>query len=187
MTNQLLGKRVAFMVSNFGVEQSELVSPWQAISNAGGHPQLLAPGDQPVQAVSGDMELASIFEPDYTIDVASPEDFDALVLPGGVANADKLRLIPEAIAFTAAFGVRGRPIAAICHGPWLLVEADMLQGKTVTSWPSLQTDIRNAGGNWVDTPVYTDRAGIGSTLVTSRQPKDLAAFNHAMLEVFAEA
>jgi protease I len=117
---------------------------------------------------------------DRTLQTANPNDFDALLLPGGVMNPDKLRTMPEAVAFVQSFVTSGKPIAAICHGPWMLVEADAVRGRTLTSWPSLQTDIRNAGASWVDKDVVTDRG-----MVTSRKPDDIPAFNRTMIEEFA--
>jgi protease I len=185
MSDELSGKKVAFLVSNEGVEQVELTSPWQAVQDAGGEPVLLAPDRSPVQAVNHD-EKADTFEPDSVVADASAEDFDALVLPGGVANPDNLRLNVDAVALVRALAEVGKPIAAICHGPWTLVEADVVEGKNLTSWPSLRTDIRNAGGTWHDQEVSicSER---GFTLVTSRKPDDLDAFNAALVDAFARA
>ena len=184
MAAELAGKRIAFLVANVGVEQVELTSPWQAVEQAGGEPVLLAPKKEPVQAVNGDIELGDTFDPFETVSDASPDDYDALVLPGGVANPDKLRIEPDAVEFVRAVARAGKPIAAICHGPWSLVEADLVRGKTLTSWPSLQTDIRNAGGEWQDVEVFSCPAG-GFTLVTSRKPDDLEAFDKALVDAFA--
>jgi len=184
MAAELAGKRVAFLVANVGVEQVELTSPWQAVERAGGEPVLLAPKKESVQAVNGDIELGDTFDPAHAVADVSPDDFDALVLPGGVANPDKLRIVPEAVEFVRAFGRAGKPIASICHGPWSLVEADLVRGKTLTSWPSLQTDIRNAGADWQDVEVFSCPAQ-GFTLVTSRKPDDLPAFEKALVEAFA--
>lgn len=186
MAAELAGKRIAFLVANVGVEQVELTSPWQAVEQAGGEPVLLAPEKEPVQAMNGDVEKGDTFNPSEAVGNASADDYDALVLPGGVANPDKLRIVPEAIEFVRTFGQAGKPIAAICHGPWSLVEADLVRGKTLTSWPSLQTDIRNAGGEWQDAEVFSCPAQ-GFTLVTSRKPDDLPAFNRALVEAFAAA
>jgi protease I len=185
MSNELAGKRVAFLVANAGVEQVELTSPWQTVKDAGGEPVLVAPKDDPVQAVNGDTEKGDTFTPDRTADAVSVDEFDALVLPGGVANPDKLRLVADAVAFVGSFAEAGKPIAAICHGPWSLVEAGIVQGKTLTSWPSLQTDIRNAGGDWRDEEVFVCPMQ-GFQLVTSRKPDDLDAFNEAAVQAFAE-
>jgi protease I len=181
---ELSGKRIAFLVANTGVEQVELTGPWQAVKDAGGTPVLLAPKAEPVQAVNGDLEKGDTFEPDRAVGSATADDFDALVLPGGVANPDKLRLVTEAVSFVQQFAQSGRPIASICHGPWTLVEAGVIGGKTLTSWPSLQTDIRNAGGEWLDEESVTCPME-GFTLVTSRKPDDLDAFNKAAIRAFA--
>lgn len=186
MSNELNGKRIAFLVANQGVEQVELTSPWDAVKRAGGEPVLLAPEKEQVQAVNGDVEKGDTFDPDHAVSSATADDFDALVLPGGVASPDKLRIDKDAMAFVKAFAAAGKPIAAICHGPWSLVETDLVRGKTLTSWPSLQTDIRNAGGTWQDVEVFTCPAQ-GFTLVTSRKPDDLVAFNRASIEAFSAA
>ena len=183
MSNELAGKRIAVLVANVGVEQVELTSPWEAIESAGGEPVLIAPTKDPVQAMNGDIEKGDTFDPDLTVADADPDDFAGLVLPGGVANPDKLRTEPDAVAFVSAFADAGKPIAAICHGPWTLVEAGVVQGKTLTSWPSLQTDIRNAGGTWEDDEVVTSTTG-DYVLVTSRKPDDLDAFNQALVSAF---
>jgi deglycase len=186
MSDELNGKRIAFLVANVGVEQVELTSPWQAIKDAGGEPVLVAPEKETVQAMNGEVEKGDTFDPDLAVGDASASDFDALVLPGGVANPDKLRMMPEAVAFAAAFAEAGKPVASICHGPWTLVEADVVRGKTLTSWPSVQTDIRNAGGEWRDEEAVTCPKE-GFTLVTSRNPDDLDAFNAATIAAFASA
>ena len=184
MAAELTGKRIAFLVANQGVEQVELTKPWQAVEEAGGEPVLLAPEKDTVQAVNGDTDPGDQFTPSGAVGEASAGDYDALVLPGGVANPDKLRMVPEAVEFVRSFAQAGKPIAAICHGPWTLVEADLVRGKTLTSWPSLQTDIRNAGGQWQDVEVFTCPEQ-GFTLVTSRKPDDLEAFNKALVDAFA--
>ncbi|HEV7204097.1 MAG TPA: type 1 glutamine amidotransferase domain-containing protein [Jatrophihabitans sp.] len=186
MSNELNGKRIAFLVANVGVEQVELTSPWSAVEAAGGRPVLVAPEKGTVQAVKGDVDKGDTFDADEAVGSASAADFDALVLPGGVANPDKLRMDADAMAFVKDFVDAGKPIAAICHAPWSLVEAGVLAGKTLTSWPSLQTDIRNAGGEWRDEQSITCRER-GFTLVTSRNPDDLDAFNGALLDAFAAA
>jgi len=180
----LQGERVAFLVANVGVEQVELTEPWKAIEAAGATPVLIAPEDKDVQAMQGDTEKGDTFHPDSTLADADPAEFAGLVLPGGVSNPDKLRTMPEAVAFARSFAAAGKPIASICHGPWLLVEADLVAGKTLTSWPSLQTDVRNAGGVWRDEEVVTCPTE-GFTLVTSRKPDDLKAFTAAMVDAFA--
>src|SRR6185312_10230505 len=134
MSEELAGKRIAFLVANQGVEQAELTSPWQAVERAGGEPVLLAPEKDTVRAVQGDINPGDEFTPSAAVRDASPEDYDALVLPGGVANPDKLRVVPEAVGFVRAIAQAGKPIASICHGPWSLVEADLVRGKTLTSW-----------------------------------------------------
>ena len=186
MANELSGKRVAFLVANEGVEQVELTTPWQAVQDAGGTPVLIAPEKDDVQAVQGDLDKGDTFTPDATLDDADPKDFDALVLPGGVANPDKLRVIPAAVGFVRYFAMHGKPVASICHGPWTLVAADVLTGKHLTSWPSLQTDIRNAGGTWTDEEAVVSDAN-GWTLVTSRNPDDLPAFTKAFTQAFTAA
>jgi protease I len=186
MTDELTGKRIAFLVANFGVEQVELTRPWKAVRDAGGTPVLLAPEKHTVQAVNNDFDLGDTFDPDDAVADVDLADFAGLVLPGGVANPDKLRLVPEAVAFVRGFAEAGKPIAAICHGPWSLVEAGVLTGKTLTSWPSLHTDITNAGGQWRDEQVFTCPMQ-GYTLVTSRKPEDLDAFGTAVVEAFASA
>jgi len=185
MSNELTGRRIAFLVANAGVEQVELTSPWQAVKDAGGEPVLLAPESKPVQGMNHESE-GDTFDPDLTVGDAEPADFAGLVLPGGVGNPDKLRLVPEAVAFVKSIAQSGKPIAAICHAPWTLVEADIVKGKTLTSWPSLQTDIRNAGGDWRDEEVRTCPMA-GYTLVTSRKPDDLEAFNGALVEAFGKS
>jgi protease I len=186
MSYELAGKRIAFLVANVGVERVELTSPWQAVEDAGGEPVLLAPEKEPVQTVCHDTEPAGTFDPDHAVGDVWADDFAALVLPGGVANPDKLRLVPEAIAFVQAIAAVGKPIAAICHGPWTLIEAGVVAGKSLTSWPSLQTDIRNAGGDWQDEQVLLCSA-MGFDLVTSREPADLDAFNNQLIRTFRAA
>lgn len=183
-TPNLSGKRVAFLVANIGVEQVELTSPWEAVKSAGGTAVLIAPEKERVQGMNGATEKADTFDPDLAVTEASADEFAALVLPGGVANPDTLRTEPAAVALVKSFAEAGKPIAAICHGPWTLVEADVVRGKTLTSWPSLQTDIRNAGGTWRDEQVVISSEG-GYPLVTSRKPDDLDAFNGALLNALA--
>jgi protease I len=179
--NRLQGKTIAFLVANEGVEQVELTEPWRAVEEAGGRPQLIAPdADKKVQAFNH-LDKADTFAVDLAASEANPTEFDGLVLPGGVANPDQLRTFPEAVQFVKGFFDARKPVAAICHGPWTLVEAGVLKGRTITSWPSLQTDVRNAGGTWVDEEVHVDKG-----LVTSRKPDDLEAFCTKMVEEFAE-
>ncbi len=185
MSNELAGQRIAFLVANSGVEQVELTRPWQAVQDAGGEPVLIAPERDTVQAVNNDSEKGDTFEPSHAVAEVSASDYAGLVLPGGVANPDKLRLVPEAVAFVKEMAAAGKPIASICHGPWSLVEAGAVRGKTLTSWPSLQTDIRNAGGDWRDEQVITCPMQ-GYTLVTSRKPDDLEAFCTALVAAFAQ-
>ncbi len=182
-SNALTGKTVAFLVANEGVEQLELTEPWQAVKQAGGTPKLVAPEGGKVQAFNH-LDKGDTFDVDATVDSAAPETFDALVLPGGVANPDQLRMQPAAVGFAKSFATTGKPIAVICHGPWTLVEAGVLKGRTITSWPSLQTDVRNAGGTWVDEEVHVDTNGPGP-IVSSRKPDDLKAFCQEMVDVFA--
>lgn len=176
--------RIAFLLANEGVEQVELTEPWQAVREAGGEPSLVAPQAGEIQAFDH-LTAADTFPVDITVDEASVTDFDGLVLPGGVANPDALRTDEEAVAFVKAFRDLGKPIAAICHAPWTLIEADIVRGRTLTSWPSLRTDITNAGGTWVDEPVKVCTGG-ANTLVTSRKPDDLKAFCAAALQEFGE-
>jgi len=174
------GKRIAFVTANEGVEQVELERPWQAAEEAGARPELLAPEAGTVQAFNH-LDKADEFEVAKPIAEADAADYDGLVLPGGVANPDALRQDERAVAFIREFFEQGKPVAAICHAPWTLVEAGVVAGRELTSWPSLATDIRNAGGNWVDREVVVD-----SGLVTSRKPDDLDAFCAKMVEEIAE-
>jgi protease I len=184
MSDELNGKRIAFLVANSGVEQVELTTPWQVIEEAGGTPVLVSLEQGKVQAFNHDVEEADTFEADEVVSEVTSDGFDALVLPGGTTNPDKLRMDQDAVEFVAGFAESGKPIAAICHGPWTLVEAGVVKGRTLTSWPSLQTDIRNAGGTWVDEEVQVCTAG-PNTLVSSRKPDDLKAFNAELVERFA--
>jgi protease I len=183
MAGELTGKTVAFLVNTEGVEQVELTAPWQAVTEAGGTPRLVAPEPGEIQAFNH-LDKGETFPVDETIEQADPGRFDALVLPGGVANPDQLRMRPPAVRFVQAFAEAGKPIAVICHGPWTLVEAGAVRGRTLTSWPSLQTDIRNAGGTWVDEECHLDTNGPGP-IVSSRKPDDLKAFCGALVETFA--
>jgi protease I len=183
LSNELSGKRIAIVVANSGVEQVELTTPREALNSAGAETVLLAPSSDDIQTMNHDVEKGDKFTPDGTIADAAPDSFDALVLPGGVANPDKLRTDAGAVAFVKAIAASGKPIASICHGPWTLVEANLVRGKTLTSWPSLQTDIRNAGGDWRDEESVTCPEQ-GFTLVTSRKPDDLDAFCAAAIKAF---
>ena len=179
MAGKLDGKTVAFLAAE-GVEQVELTEPWKAVEQAGGTPRLVSVNDGDVQAFNH-LDKSDTFPVDATASDADADDFDALVLPGGVANPDRLRTDEDAVAFVRGFFERGKPVAAICHAPWTLIEADVVRGRTVTSWPSLQTDLRNAGANWVDREVHVDQG-----LVTSRKPDDLPAFCEKLVEEFCE-
>jgi protease I len=182
MANELNGIRVAFLTSNEGVEQAELTEPWQAVKDAGGVPELLAPSMGEVQAFNH-LDKADRFAVHRAIRDSDPLDYNAIVVPGGVANADQLRTVNAAVMFTQRIFEAGKPAAVICHGPWLLVEGDLVRARTLTSWPSLATDIRNAGGNWVDAEVQLCTSG-PNTLVTSRKPDDLPAFCRTLVDVF---
>ncbi len=184
MPNELKGVRVAFVVANEGVEQVELTEPWRAVERAGGTPELVAPRAGTVQAMNH-LDKADTFQADRTTSDVRPEEYGAMVLPGGVANPDRLRTDDRAVAFVRSMVQAGKPAAVICHGPWTLVEAGVIKNRTLTSWPSVRTDIRNAGGNWVDEEVHVDTSGPGP-LVTSRKPDDLPAFCAAMVDAFRQ-
>jgi protease I len=177
---KLDGKRVAILVANEGIEQVELTEPRKALEEAGATVDLIAPEAGEAQAFNH-LDKGDTFPVDKAVGDASADDYDALMLPGGVANPDQLRTDDDAVAFARAFFDAGKPVAAICHAPWTLVEADVVRGRKLTSWPSLQTDIRNAGGEWADEQVIVDQG-----LVTSRKPDDIPAFNEKMLEEFCE-
>lgn len=182
MAGELTGRRVAFMVANEGMEQVEFTEPWQAVKDAGGTPELLAPEEGQAQAFNH-LDKGDAFPVDRAVSQADPADYDALVLPGGVANPDQLRMVPAAVEFARGMFEVGKPAAVICHGPWTLVEADLVRGRTLTSWPSLRTDIQNAGGTWVDTEVQVCTRG-PNVLVTSRKPDDLPAFCQKLVAEF---
>lgn len=183
MSNELRGLRVAFLTANEGVEQVELTEPWKAVESAGGTPELLAPEGGEVQAMNH-LDKADKFKVTKKVSDAKVGDYEALVLPGGVANPDRLRTDEKAVAFVKEMFQAGKPAAVICHGPWTLVEAGVARDRTLTSWPSVQTDIRNAGGNWVDREVMVCEGG-PNVLVTSRKPDDLPAFCSKLVEVFS--
>ena len=177
--HDLSGKRVAVVAADM-VEQVELTEPWEALEKAGAKPELISIEPGEIQGFNH-FDKADTFKVDRAIDEVDADDYDALLLPGGVGNPDILRMNEKVVRFIREFFEQGKPVAAICHGPWTLVEADVVRGRRLTSWPSIKTDIRNAGGEWVDEQVVVDRG-----LVTSRKPDDLPAFNAKMLEEFAE-
>lgn len=179
MASKLTGKRIAFLATD-GFEQVELTKPWEAIRNAGAKVDLVSLKPGKIQGMNH-MDKGDTFPVDKTIKEAKSSDYHGLVLPGGVANPDNLRTNEDAVKFIRSFFEQKKPVAAICHGPWSLVEAGVLKGRTLTSWPSLETDIRNAGGTWVDEEVHVDDG-----LVTSRKPADLNAFCAKAIEEFCE-
>jgi protease I len=176
---KLDGKKIAFVATD-GVEQVELTKPWDAVKEAGGQPELLSLEEGQIQGFNH-LDHGDKFDVDKKVGDADANDYDGLVLPGGVANPDFLRVDEDVRRFVRSFFEAGKPVGAICHGPWTLVEADVVRGKTLTSWPSIKTDIRNAGGNWVDEEVNTD-----GNLTTSRKPDDLPAFNKTIVEEFSK-
>jgi protease I len=179
MANELQGKKIAFLAAD-GVEQIELTEPWKAVEQAGGQPELLSIDSGEIQGFNH-LDHGDTFPVDKQVAQADATDYDGLVLPGGVANPDFLRGDENAVAFVRDFFEQGKPVGVICHGPWTIVEAGVVKGRKITSWPTLQTDIRNAGGNWVDEEVVVD-AG----LVSSRKPDDLSAFCAKIVEEFGE-
>ena len=180
MASKLEGRSVLFIAAD-GVEQVELTQPWEALEKAGARLTLAAPKAGEIQGVNG-MDKGDTFTAERSLADVSVTDFDALVIPGGVANPDTLRMEPKAVELVRAFIEADKPVAAICHGPWILVEADAVRGRTLTSWPSLKTDIRNAGGTWVDKQVQVDQK-----LITSRNPDDLPAFCTRIVTDFASS
>jgi len=180
MSDQLQGRRIAILVANEGVEQVELTSPLEAVRSAGAEVELLAPEGDEIQAFNH-LDKGDTFTPDKVVGEADPDDYDGLILPGGVANPDQLRTDTNAVQFVRSFFEAGKPVGAICHGPWTLINAGVVDGRTLTSWPSLQADLRNAGAEWVDEEVHVDQG-----LVSSRKPDDLDAFNAKLVEEFAE-
>jgi protease I len=179
MADELRGKKIAFLAADM-VEQVELTEPWKALEQAGAELELVSIEDGKIQGFNH-YDKADTFKVDKTVEEANAAEYDGLVLPGGVGNPDNLRQDENAVHFVREFFEQGKPVGAICHAPWTLVEAGVVRGRTLTSFPSLQTDIRNAGGNWVDEEVHVD-----SGLVTSRRPDDLPAFNKKLVEEFAE-
>jgi protease I len=178
VADKLQGKRVAFLATDM-VEQVELTEPWKAVQDEGATPELVSLQEGEIQGFNH-YDKADTFRVDRTVEEARADDYDALVIPGGVGNPDTLRLDENAVDFTRQFFEQGKPVGVICHGPWMLVESGVVRDRTVTSWPSLRTDIRNAGGNWVDREVVVE-----DRLVTSRKPADLPAFNEKIIELFA--
>jgi protease I len=179
MSDSLKGKRVAILATE-GFEYSELTEPKKALEDAGAKTQVISPKEGKIQGWNKS-DWGDSVSVDVALNSADPNDYDALLLPGGVMNPDKLRMEPAAVQFVKSFFEARKPVAAICHGPWMLVEADVVHGRRLTSWPSLKTDIRNAGGQWTDEEVITDQG-----LVTSRKPADIPAFNRKIIEEFAE-
>lgn len=180
MSDTLKGKKIAIIATD-GVEQAELVAPRDAVQDAGATTELLSVQSGEIQAMNSDIEPADTFAVDKVIGEVSPDDYDGLILPGGTVNADRLRMDENVISFLQRFFADGKPVGVICHGPWSLVEADLVRGRTLTSYPSLRTDIRNAGGEVVDEEVVVDGG-----LVSSRNPDDLPAFCAKLVEEFAE-
>ncbi|GGS94081.1 glutamine amidotransferase [Planobispora rosea] len=178
----LQGKPIAFLVAPEGTEQVELTEPWKAVEQAGGTPRLISTEPGRIQAFNH-LDKGDTFEVDATVDQVAVADFEGLVLPGGVANPDFLRTQEQAVRFVKDFFDAGKPVAVICHGPWTLIEADVVRGRTMTSWPSVATDLRNAGATWVDEEVRVCTGG-PNTLVSSRKPDDLKAFCQAAVTAF---
>ncbi len=179
MPQELQSKKVAILVTD-GFEQAEMTEPKKALEQAGAQTHIVSPKDDQVQGWNH-FDKADFFPVDVPLDDANAGDYDALLLPGGVANPDQLRVNPKAVQFVKSFFEAGKPVAAICHGPWTLIEAGVVKGRTITSWPSLKTDLQNAGASWVDQEVVVDQG-----LVTSRNPHDIPAFNRKTIEEFAE-
>jgi protease I len=179
MANKLDGKKVAVLVTD-GFEQVEMTKPRQALIDAGADVKIVSPRSGQIQGMNH-ADKGDTFDVDLKLDAARPDEFDALMIPGGLMNPDELRSTPEALDFTRHFFREGKPVAAICHAPWVLIDAGVVRGRTLTSWPAIKTDVRNAGGNWVNEEVVVDNG-----LVTSRKPDDLPAFNKKMIEEFSE-
>jgi protease I len=182
MSTTLQGKTIAFLVAPEGVEQVELTEPWKAVQEAGGTPRLVSTDSGTVQGYNH-LDKADTFDVDETVDTADVAQYDGLVLPGGVANPDFLRTQPAAVAFAKGFFDAGKPVASICHAAWTLAEADVVRGRRMTSWPSVKTDLRNAGAEWVDEEVVICESG-PNVLISSRKPDDLKAFTGEIVERF---
>lgn len=181
MADRLKGRTIAILIAPRGTEEPEFVQPREAVERAGGRVEVISLEDGKAETVNSDLDPGGRYAVDKTFDEASAEDYDGLVIPGGTVGADKLRGSREAVAFVRTFFEQQKPVGAICHGPWVLVEADVVEGRRLTSYSSIQTDIRNAGGEWTDEEVVTDQG-----LVTSRNPDDLPAFCAKIVEEFAE-
>jgi len=179
MDKKLAGKKVAILVAD-GFEQVEMTRPREALEDAGAETKIVSPNPGEIQGMHH-ADKGNKFDVDLTLDEADAAEFDALMIPGGLMNPDQLRSTPEALEFTRHFFREGKPVAAICHGPWVLIDAGAVRGRTLTSWPAIKTDLRNAGANWVDEEVVVDNG-----LVTSRKPDDIPAFNEKMIEEFAQ-
>lgn len=179
MAGKLDGKKVAILVAD-GFEQVEMTEPRKALQKAGAETKIVSPKSGQIQGMHH-ADKGDKFDVDLELDEARPQDFDALMIPGGLMNPDQLRSTPEALEFTRHFFEEGKPVAAICHGPWVLIDAGVVRGRTLTSWPAIKTDVKNAGGKWVNEEVVVDNG-----LVTSRKPDDIPAFNEKMIEEFCE-
>src|SRR3954465_7760648 len=182
-SDKLQGKRIAFVVAPEGTEQVELTEPWKAVQDSGGTPELLSTDEGEIQAFNH-LDKGDTFKVDRTLSEADASEYDGLVLPGGVANPDFLRMDEDAVSFIRGFFEQAKPVGVICHGPWTLIEADVVRDRTITSWPSLKTDLRNAGATWVDQEVAVDEDG-PNVLISSRKPDDLKAFCQEIVERFA--
>jgi protease I len=179
MSQELINKRIAILAAD-GFEQVELEEPRKALEEAGATVNIVSPSSGEIQGMHH-ADKGDMFDVDLPLKHAKAEEFDGLLIPGGLMNPDTLRSTPEALAFTRAFFDAGKPVASICHGPWVLIDAGVIRGRKLTSWPAIQSDVKNAGGTWVDENVVVDNG-----LVTSRKPADIPAFNRKMIEVFAE-
>ena len=180
MEKKLRGKKVAILVAD-GFEQVELTEPKKALEDAGAMTEIVSPAENQVQGWNHD-EKADLFSVDMPLTLARSDDYDALLLPGGVRNPDQLRMLMRAVEFIDGFFATGKPVAAICHAPWMLIDSEKVKGRTITSWPSLKSDLINAGARWVDRDVVVDDG-----LITSRKPADIPAFNKKMIEEFAQS